>query len=353
MVAYPYALAIANPSFATDVSGWTTYIGNGLAWLSGNGRDGATAGYARTGSVVRVRSGQTIDFPAEVLADLDAGLLELDWRFWQSNFGSDSDAGGLDFIFYDGGAATGAVIGINGNSRLDTATYPAWTERNAVMWVPPGARSVQLAVRSLRGTGTNNDTYCDDFSATLNLRAKPHKQIIMLQGDESTDWTTVSGTLEFGTYSQPFFGTFPITKGTGTAASGYRNTLYDIPAAAWADIDAGLATVELTGWFWTFSGDNDPVRVWCEAFDGSDVNLGVAVESSAAPVNYGYDGNPVRATATLPAGTRKLRYHYHTSATGENSDGYASYISVQVEAANILGPPPAGTVKRRRVIIVF
>lgn len=345
MANYPYALPLVNPGFETgDRTGWDTRTGNGLfVYAAGSGAHSGLH-YARTGSNEYVAGDQTVDLPSDVLEDVDAGLLEFEMRYWQSNYSGDGDAGGGYFIIYDGVGATGNIIGVGGNTLSDISQHPNWTERVAGMLLPPGARSVRLGVRGVRFTGTNNDTYVDDFSASLKLRDRAHTQIRLYQGGGTEDWVYVTGgPWQSQARSTIWFGSWPALYYSGAACESYRDIL--IPSEFLADIDAGNGNLELAYWAYGFSGDNDTQRIWCEALDGIGGSLGTILQNHATGLNAPNYGTPVRVMGAVPPGTRTIRYRFRVNrATGSNADGYGSYISLQLEATEGSGPP----VGRRR-----
>lgn len=347
MATYPYVLTITNPSFSSGTTGWTTLVGGGLGTYGSGGNDGGA--YVRAGSSPLNQSGQIIDLPSDVLADVDAGLLSLLISCWQSGFSGDSDSGSASVEFYDAAAGGGNLIGMRATGFYDGPNAPSWAERTANMWVPPGARSLRLCLRGRRSGGTNNDAYFDSFSLTLSQRARPHKQLVYLSGHEVDTFTATLGSS--GSFSGagyrgswhrgPSGGTgYPARDNVGSWR-GYKD--YAVPAGAYTDIDAGNGTMEIT--FNTGSFDNnDPTQVYVEALDGSNASLGTIYDSGLADGSTGQD-TPFRGVVAVPANTRKLRlWNYKRLDTGSNADGSFNRLSLQLEADGVLTPD----VSRRR-----
>lgn len=342
MATYPYVLTITNPSFSSGTTGWTTLVGGGLGTYGSGGNDGGA--YVRAGSSPLNQSGQIIDLPSDVLADVDAGLLSLLISCWQSGFSSDSDSGSASVEFYDAAAGGGNLIGMRATGFYDGPNAPSWAERTGNMWVPPGARSLRLCLRGVRSGGTNNDAYFDSFSLTLSQRARPHKQLVFLTGSELNTFTATLGnnanllSAGFrGSWSRSPAGStgYTVRDYSGGDWRGYKD--YAVPAGAYADIDAGNATMEIT--FNTGSFDNeDPTQVYVEALDGSNTSLGTIYDSGLANGDTN-QSTPFRGTPAVPANTRKLRlWNYKRLDTGANADGSFNRLSLQLEADGVLAP---------------
>lgn len=347
MPSYPYALTITNASFSSGATGWTTLVGGGLGTYGSGGNDGGA--YVRAGSSALNQSGQIIDLPSDVLADVDAGLLSLLISCWQSGFSGDSDSGSASVEFYDAEAGGGNLVGM-----IATGFYHgpsgSWAERTANMWVPPGARSLRLCLRGRRSGGNDNDAYFDSFSLTLSRRARPHKQLVYLSGHEVDTFTATLGSS--GSFSGAGYGGswhrgpsggigYPTREYGGASWRGYKD--YAVPVGAYTDVNAGNGTMEIT--FNTGSYDNkDPTQVYVEALDGSNASLGTIYDSGLAIGSVGQD-TPFRGTAAVPANTRKLRlWNYKLRNTGAYADGGFNRLSLQLEADGVLTPD----VTRRR-----
>lgn len=347
MPSYPYALTFSNPSFTTDVSGWTTLVGNALVRIASGGHTGA---YARTGSQALVQAGTVVDLPSDALSDVDLGRLKLDFSHWANGFTADDELGSASVEFYSStGATSGDMIGMFAIDWTNWGT--TWVQKTGEMWVPPGARSIRVTIRSKRFSGTNNDTYIDDFEASLATRTKPHLQLLWLKGNETAGWTKESGagTIASGgnwdPWSDGYGGTgLESIVGSGGALVMYRDLdLTGLSATALADIDAGTATVEYTTQQGNFDG-NDAFRGWIQALDSGGSSLGTVVQTgaSATAISDQEMPKPWRLTGTLPAGTRTLRLRHQTTlVTGSNADAYGSRVSVQLEASEII---PSGSV---------
>lgn len=349
MPTYPYSLAIVNASFSSGSTGWTTRVGGGMGTYGSGGNDGGA--FVRAGSSSRNEHDQYIDLPSDVLADVDAGLLNILLSVWQSGFSGDSDNGSASIEFFSEAAGGGNRLGMAATGFYDGPNSPAWAERTRNMWVPPGSRSIRLALRGKRSGGTNNDAYFDSLSLTLTQRARPHKQLAYLTGWELDTFTATVGS-NANLFGGGYRGTWYRGPGGGT---GYESRDYDggdwrgykdyaIPAGANADIDAGNGSMEVTFNTGSFD-DKDPTQVYVQALDASNAFLGTIYDSGLADGSSEND-TPFRGTAALPAGTRKLRlWNYKRLDTGGNADGGFNRLSLQVEADGVLTPAPAG---RRR-----
>lgn len=356
MATYPYALTIPNASFQSGTADWTTRVGGGLGTYGSGGNDGGA--FVRAGSSSRNESDQYIDLPSDVLADVDAGLLNILLSLWQSGFSGDSDSGSGSIEFFSGTGGSGDRLGMAATGFYDGPNAPAWAERTRNMWVPPGSRSIRLALRGKRLSGTNNDAYFDSFSLTLTQRARPHKQIAYLTGWEVDTFTATLGSSAtfFGGdyrgawYRGPGGGTGYEFRDNSAAWRGYKD--YAIPAGANTDIDAGNGSMEIT--FNTGSFDNqDPTQVYVEALDASNASLGTIYDSGLADGSTDND-TPFRGTAALPVGTRTLRlWNYKRLDTGASADGSFNRLSLQVEADGVLVPDPEPSGRRRHAAMMI
>lgn len=320
---YPAALTITNPGFETGTAtGWTTLTGTGPQIQTTTPHSGTYR--AIGGNTSRVWWGQVISIPSTYHSDVDAGLLAVNLKAWHLGFGSDTDNGALMIECRDG---SGNWLADHLNSFSDPTS---WTQETASMWVPPNTREIRISTRNHRVTGTNNDSYWDDFEAELALRGgSAQSQLYSNDGTSTTGWTLTTGTnissASAGTWSLPGI------RSTNQAMECYRDLSID--SAYHSAIDAGTATLRASYTLGTddFSSDNNVCRLWYEARDGSSGVLATG-ESAAGLVEYAQEGTFFEQDMTLPAGTRSVRLYFRTEDpdSGQAAQGFMSRISLQI-----------------------
>ncbi|WP_018352426.1 hypothetical protein [Longispora albida] len=108
-----------------------------------------------------------------------------------------------------------------------------------------------------------------------------------------------------------------------------------------AEIDAGLASYRLGGWFGGYAGQEDSAQLTAEFLGASGQVLGSA---TAGPVSASDRGGVTKllersVTAAIPAGARKARLSLlFTRKGGSSNDGYADSLTLTVT----VGAPPSG-----------
>lgn len=349
---YPYYLTLVNPGFETgDSTGWSTSVGSGFSVRSDGPHSGTYYAMASS-SGVYARSYQTVDFPPDVLDDVDAGLIKMSACYWQNGYPSDGDNGGADVEFFSGAGGTGSLLALVGVPNIDPTE---WTFREIASMVPRGTRSIRLNTRGVRTGGANNDCYFDDFDVILDLKGKEHATVISFDGAEASGWTFTSGTslsVIANVGGGPWWSRDALVANSQAAFSAYRTAFYSVPEGAHSDVDAGGAKLQLSCWIGSDTAP-DQGRVWIEAFNGSDTSLGVVAQTAASNVTLLYAGIPYIVNGALPAGTRKLRLHLSGNRlTGAATDVYATNIVAQVEASGIGDTPPSPDAGRPVICVI-
>jgi hypothetical protein len=96
---------------------------------------------------------------------------------------SGSDNPAINLIFED----TSTVLGESDQlSSMDSS----WTEYAGGQLVPVGTRTIHLDITGTRNTGSDNDSYVDDVTLTLDLSGEPDCQ----EAPKSTETTTTETT---------------------------------------------------------------------------------------------------------------------------------------------------------------
>ncbi len=148
---------LANPSFESGVTGWTTNVQGTAGAPNGSAFDGAA--YFVPGTVATGVAEQTIDLLAAgyAPAQLDAqNLVAVFGGRVRSKAETPVDAGTLTLVFRN---ASGGIISqqtqdaANASSRWDLVG-----DRSAI---PVGTRQITYRFESIRVTGTTNDVYLD------------------------------------------------------------------------------------------------------------------------------------------------------------------------------------------------
>lgn len=191
MPSYPYDLSglMVNPGAELgNTTGWTDPSGTFVAINSGGGvvpRSGSW--FFRAGAAASTTPHQDIALPADVLADVDAGLLRIEWGGWQAGF-TDADAGRLQLQFLDGGGATLRTV-----ENADFDATATWALRFLSAQVPAGTRTLRFTLVNTRAAGTNLDAYWDDLDYICRLILEP----------DTASLPTLEGTSGLDLYLRP------------------------------------------------------------------------------------------------------------------------------------------------------
>jgi len=153
--------ALTNPGAeAGDTSGWTNETGAiGVRNASPSPRTGSWYFYG--GTVVSSIARQRVDLLAAgwTAGELDTGTINAIVSWYQGNYSSDGDNGGLGLRALDGSQV---AIGADDYSAMQDLT--AWVARSHTKTLPTLTRYVDILIKCVRTGGTNNDTYIDDIS---------------------------------------------------------------------------------------------------------------------------------------------------------------------------------------------
>ncbi|MEO3430533.1 RHS repeat-associated core domain-containing protein [Pelagibius sp. CAU 1746] len=148
--------------------------------------------YFHPGAAAESRLSQDVQFSAGQFAAIDGGKREFEVTWRQYSLES-ADAGSVGIRFFDG---SNAQIGPVVESPLIAPTW--WQGQKLVEVVPPGARSVRITLRSVRGEGTTNNAYFDYVFANLIATDVPQlplpRQVVSIDGPRGdvTDTTAFS-----------------------------------------------------------------------------------------------------------------------------------------------------------------
>lgn len=151
---------LTNPGAETgNTTGWTNETG------AGGVRTASPAPYAGTyyftgGAVATTIMRQRIDLVAAgwSTAELDSEALGARLTWWQMRYAADNDNGTMGVRFLDGTLAT------LGSEEYAPLAQPAtWEQRTKSARMPVGTRYVDILMKAVRQSGTNNDAYFDDI----------------------------------------------------------------------------------------------------------------------------------------------------------------------------------------------
>jgi hypothetical protein len=110
--------------------------------------------------------------------EIDSGVVWARFGGWMRNYsGSDNPAIGI--VFEDKSTVLGESDPL---SSMDSS----WTEYAGGQLVPVGTRTIHLDITGTRNTGSDNDSYVDDVTLTLDLSGEPDCQ----EAPKSTETTT-------------------------------------------------------------------------------------------------------------------------------------------------------------------
>lgn len=360
---YPAELSLINPGFETgDATGWSIVHGTlPVASTTTKNYSGVRSGNPGSdfGSSTYPWHGQVVDIPGTYLADVDAGLLEATLSLFQM-IDSSIDYCAPVIEFFDATAGGGTRIGVVLMS-WSNSPVGSWIRRSQTNWVPQGTRSIRVGFISLRGFGdTPIDVYVDDFSLVLTDRASPHERVFFNRGDDNSGFTFTTGssltpsTAGAGSLQVTPWLTWPwygLVAPAQSAFAVYRD--YSLASGHHAGIDAGDGRLEFTGQTGTVQNMTDRVRVAIEALDASNASLGVVAENASTAAATNFWTTPFSIVASIPVGTRKLRYHYRgerNTTFWPDAHAYAHWISAQIESGASVGGG-GGTILRRRLFV--
>jgi hypothetical protein len=262
---YPYPLLLANPGGESGTAGWTN-VTSALTTRSSSPSPHTGGAYLHaTASGAASECYQDITLPADVLDEVDAGLLTFEFAAWQAGY-TDTDTGTMRFQFLDG--SNGDLGTMTGTPYDGTST---WVRNTLSAAVPVGTRKIRITLLGTRAAGTSLDAYWDDLTATLNVTQPPatHLEAFVLPGstvrmvwtadylngefnierrESGGSWSTLSVNVTPGSSvdASPFaVGEYRIANTIGEATT-YSNavtvTLADLPAwAAYDNLDLWLS----------------------------------------------------------------------------------------------------------------
>ncbi|MCC6971017.1 MAG: hypothetical protein IT434_12435 [Phycisphaerales bacterium] len=146
---------LVNPGFEDGLTSWS----GGGAIRGGDPTPHGGLAYLFGGAVSSFYTYQMLT-PATMgvsEADIDAGLVEIDFGGWQAGWGTQRDEGKIEIKFLDQASATLATMDLGWFHSNHT-----WTERSGVTVAPAGTRFVEFGFYGLRHDGSNCDAYLDD-----------------------------------------------------------------------------------------------------------------------------------------------------------------------------------------------
>lgn len=247
MPSYPYSLTLTNPGAeAGNTTGWTNQQGTMQATSSQGGtspRTGSFFFWAGTG--LAAKAYQDVELPAELDADVDAGILRITGSAYHAGF-TDDDGGWLGIWCLD---ASDRRIGYELKNNFTHHGVNAWTEMTVSGRIFEGTRKLRFTLHNYRGTGTNLDSYWDDISLTVTRTTETIRQTVngCIYYDRfqdpagslgtNTDWTVISGTWNIVNSGIPDF----FTSNRDTSATANARII-------WAEHDAQGEMVVQTQW---------------------------------------------------------------------------------------------------------
>jgi hypothetical protein len=330
---FPFNLTLTNGDFELGTSAnWTSW-GNNTAVMTVGGALGTTphsgSNCARWGaSAFAAFQNTTGVIPAQYQPEVDAGKVEYTVSFWHAGFSpSDSDTGTSGVEFLDG---SGNVIGGVWDTDEHDLNVNGWTQYTLTRWLPAGTRTIRVESRAQRVTGTNLDWYADDITHQLLAKTPGKKHVLIINeiGTSVANWTNVTGTLTayaLSAWNLPALG-------WGASSTAHSYTEGNIPAAAYASVDAGTTRVQATS-LHDKQAANHKGRFYLEFYDVSNVIIGARVYSDAAEFIGSGIFTGRQLTQAIPALTRKIRYGLVATRSGASGNlrWDTTWINVGVE----------------------
>lgn len=166
---FPVELAINNPDADVgSIAGWTIGTGNpattatsGAGTLPRSGRN-----YFYPGTTASSTMRQDVTIPTIAHANIDAGLAQLDWDYYQQA-PADADAQRIHVEFFS------AAMGLLGSSvppATSDGTAPFnWVYKTHTAPIPVNTRIIRIINTGARVTGTSNDGYSAAYRACIRL----------------------------------------------------------------------------------------------------------------------------------------------------------------------------------------
>lgn len=170
-----YTFTLTNPGAESgNTTGWTAESG-GIAALDHPGST-ATTPHSGTwifngGSSATSINRQRLDVLAQTGltgTQVDAGGIWAKARWWQANFNSIDDSGGMGLRALDATSTqlTEAYSGI-AITPNSSGSYRPFYPRCFAADLASGTRHLDSLIKTVRSSGTNNDSYFDDISVTV------------------------------------------------------------------------------------------------------------------------------------------------------------------------------------------
>ncbi|NII54415.1 hypothetical protein [Luteibacter sp. SG786] len=166
-----YTLTLTNPGAESgNTTGWTSESGNLNVFPSTTlpPHNGSWSFY--TGNQALSITRQRVTVPSGAQSAIDAGNAWVKARWWQASNDATSDPGGAGIRTLDATPTqlTEAYSGQQATPLSVTGSGPyPWWPRAFEAAAPSGTRNVDMLLKSTRTSGTNNDTYADDFSMVI------------------------------------------------------------------------------------------------------------------------------------------------------------------------------------------
>lgn len=346
---YPFTVPLVNSNFATDASGWDTYVNSGPSWnAAGYGIFAASASYASWG--------QTVDLGTAYHTDIDSGTLWMRLSIRQNGFLSDSDAYGPMIEFLD---ATGKWIGGRLFVLADPDAYSptgGFHTREYQCMVTPGARKLRVRFNGTRNAGTELSVYLDDISPMIE--PSPGLNVVEMFSDDGqggASWTVTSGGALDWTGNEPAitngFGRWNIEGFyAGSVASAEHRKEFTFAGDAATAVAAGRAFMA-TSFLLINENDDDRVRVAFEFYDVSNTLIKTGFHSAAATTDYNFEGTFFDHPAIqIPTNCTKVRAVIQwTRADGTVLDASVVRFNAHLIYADAVTPSGTPTSTKWRV----
>lgn len=300
-VVYPYTVGLVNPGYETGlVAPWYS-LTSGVPVIITN--PVASGTYALSPPPIATAwVGQSVDIPADLYADIDAGLVDVTEACkiagWAGAGGN--DAGGLAFDFRD---ASNARIGVSIGPRRNYNTT-VYASRSYKVAVPQGTRKIVASFTGYRTvSGSNNDVYVDDWlDLAFTLRQQAQETLFRNAATSTAGWTTVAGALIVSA------GTLGLGGLCWNGATGDSYLPVNMPVGRHAEIDAGNTRLCLD-LCWSSFTDADAGRSYVEFYDVSNAIIGARVYQEPADVNWLEAGEGRQYNdIPVPPNTRSMRF---------------------------------------------
>lgn len=296
-LSFPYDLGFPKPE---QGGSWTTLLGSSPRavdkFVSGI-PDTAEPDFFRwtAGPSARVRNQRPFYIPPQLHADIDAGLVYLDFGGRGAAFRDQPDRGAI---------VAGAYTSFNGSATRravsNVVSAKEFTPLEGRLWLPPGTRVVAVGFIAFNNASSSREFIYRDVYARLTKDEPVTRYDLPVP--QLADWVDAKGgTVSAVTGAETF--QLPTFVANGKTAD--LRATFDLPSTIHDEIDAGEAAFRLEALTFLNTADTgDFGRVYFEFLDGSDAVVGRRLWDFPHP----YIPDTLQKTdiaAPIPAGARK------------------------------------------------